>query len=59
MTEIDSVWTRTCKLLETRDADGILNIALAGELDLVVADRLSSRLHQLTRERTRVRVDLS
>lgn len=47
------------QLVESRDSDGILRIALVGELDLAVAGRLSSRLDQLADGWTRARLDLS
>ncbi len=47
------------RVVEGRDQDGVLRITLIGELDLVVADRLSARLDQLSSDRTRVRLDLS
>jgi anti-anti-sigma factor len=59
MTEIDDSELAQLQLVETRDADGILDVALVGELDLAVVDRLSRRLEQLSRGGTRARVDLS
>jgi anti-anti-sigma factor len=53
-----SMWTQL-QLVETCDTDGILHIALVGELDVAVADRVSSRLDQLKRGGTRARLDLS
>ena len=47
------------RVVESRDPDGVLRIALIGELDLAVADRLSARLEQLTSDGTPVRLDLS
>ncbi|MGZ4296257.1 MAG: STAS domain-containing protein [Solirubrobacteraceae bacterium] len=44
---------------ESRDADGALRLALTGELDLSVTERLSTRLAELRRARQRVRLDLS
>jgi anti-anti-sigma factor len=41
------------------EADGALRLALWGELDLAVAERLRERLEQLMREGYRVRLDLS
>jgi anti-anti-sigma factor len=46
-------------VLESRDEDGVLRIALQGQLDLVRADELSLHMRQLRRERRRVRLDLS
>lgn len=45
--------------MESRDTDGTVRMTLVGELDLAVANRLSARLEQLSRDRTRVRLDLS
>jgi anti-anti-sigma factor len=59
VTEIEHVLWTHLQLVETCDADGILHVALVGELDLAVANRLFSHLDQLTRGGTRVRVDLS
>src|SRR5437660_12475408 len=59
MIEIDQpIWTQL-QLLESRDSDGILRIALVGELDLAVAGHLSSRLDQLADGWTRARLDLT
>lgn len=59
MIELDEpIWTQL-QLVESRDSDGILRIALVGELDLAVAGRLSSRLDQLADGWTRARLDLS
>lgn len=59
MIEIDHpIWTQL-QLVESRDPDGVLRIALVGELDLAVAGRLSSRLDQLADGWTRARLDLS
>ena len=44
---------------ESRDIDGVLRVALIGELDLAVADQLSARLEQLSSDRIPVRLDLS
>ena len=54
----DSTWSQL-ELVESCDADGILRIAMVGELDLAVAAQLSSRLDQLMRDGTRARLDLS
>ena len=55
-----SVWdSGPLRVLESRDSDGVLRIALEGQLDLVRADELSCRLRQLRSERRRVRLDLS
>lgn len=47
------------RVVESRETDGVLRIALLGELDLAVADQLSARLEQLSRDRIPVRLDLS
>lgn len=47
------------EVVESRDPDGRLCVALIGELDLAVADQLSGRLEQLISDGTRVRLDLS
>lgn len=47
------------RVVESRDPDGRLRIALNGELDIAVADRLSARLAQLSSDRIGVRLDLS
>jgi anti-anti-sigma factor len=47
------------RVVESRDPDGVLRIALIGELDLAVADQLSVRLEQLSGDGIPVRVDLS
>jgi anti-anti-sigma factor len=47
------------RVLESRDPDQVVRIALAGELDLAVCDQLSSRLEQLRRDGAAVRLDLS
>jgi anti-anti-sigma factor len=47
------------RVVESRDPDGRLRIALTGELDLAVADRFSARLAQLSSDRVDVRLDLS
>jgi anti-anti-sigma factor len=44
---------------ESEDADGALRLALGGELDLSVSDRLSARLDDLRRAHRHVRLDLS
>jgi anti-sigma B factor antagonist len=44
---------------DSQDADGALRLALSGELDFSVVDRLSARLEDLRRSRRRVRLDLS
>jgi anti-anti-sigma factor len=53
-----SVWV-PFQVVESRDADGVLRMALSGELDIAVADRFSARLEELSRDRTCVRLDLS
>jgi anti-sigma B factor antagonist len=47
------------RVRESRDPDGALRVALAGELDLAVADQLALRLAQLRRDQVSVRLDLS
>jgi anti-sigma B factor antagonist len=47
------------RVRESRDPDGVLRVALAGELDLAVADQLALRLAQLRRDQVSVRLDLS
>jgi anti-anti-sigma factor len=47
------------RVVEGRDTDGVLRIALIGELDLAVADQLSARLEQLSRDGVPARLDLS
>ena len=59
MTEIDHFASPTLEVMESRDPDGILRIALSGELDIAVAERLSTRLDQLSLNGARARVDLS
>lgn len=41
------------------DADGAIRLALIGELDIAVADRVDERLRQHRSEGERLRVDLS
>jgi len=54
------VWENVpLRVLESRDPDGALRVALEGELDLAVADRLAVRLEQLRRDWIPVRLDLS
>ena len=59
MTEIETPTWAQLQLVETRGADGILDLALVGELDLAVAAALSHRLDELGRGGTRARLDLS
>ncbi len=47
------------EMRQAHDADGALRIALIGELDLAVADRVRARLAGLRRNGTPVRLDLS
>jgi anti-sigma B factor antagonist len=47
------------RIVESRNTDGVLRIALLGELDLAVADQLSLRLEQLRSDGIPVRLDLS
>ncbi len=55
-----SVWASgPLQVSESRDGDGVLRIALEGQLDLVRVDEVASRLRQLRSERRRVRLDLS
>jgi anti-anti-sigma factor len=44
---------------ESDDPDGGLRLELIGELDLMVADRLTARLHELKLERRQVWLDLA
>jgi anti-anti-sigma factor len=44
---------------ELRDGDGVLRLAVRGELDLTVAAQLEERLRDLRSEGARVRLDLS
>jgi anti-sigma B factor antagonist len=41
------------------DQDGVLRLALEGELDLLTASALEDRLNQLAAQKRRVRLDLS
>jgi anti-anti-sigma factor len=54
----DPLWTQL-QLVESPGPDGIVNIALVGELDLSVVHQFSSHLDQLRRGGVRVRLDLS
>lgn len=47
------------RVLESRDPDGALRLAIEGELDVAVADLLSAHLGQLAEDRVRIRLDLS
>jgi anti-anti-sigma factor len=47
------------EIREKVDADGVVSLALVGELDIAVADRVEERLRQLREDDRRVRLDLS
>ena len=47
------------ELRESVDADGTVRLALVGELDIAVADRVEDRLRQHGDDEGRLRVDLS
>lgn len=47
------------RMSERFDQDGVLCLALIGELDLAVAEDLASRLQQLQEQRLDVRLDLT
>jgi anti-anti-sigma factor len=47
------------EIRESFDADGALRLALIGELDIAVADRVEERLRQHRDDGERLRVDLS
>ena len=49
----------TFAMRDSEDADGALRLALSGELDLSVVDRLGARLEDLRGSRRRARLDLS
>ncbi len=51
-------WT-PFEMCERRGVDGVVHLRLFGELDLAVADQLSTRFRQLKRAGCRVRLDLS
>jgi anti-anti-sigma factor len=56
---IPGVETVPFRLLESPDPDGVVRLALVGELDLAVADQLLGRLEMLLGDTTHVRLDLS
>jgi anti-sigma B factor antagonist len=47
------------EIREDVDADGVVRLALVGELDIAVADRVEERFRQLREDDRRVRLDLS
>jgi anti-sigma B factor antagonist len=47
------------EIRESLDADGAVRMALIGELDIAVADRVEERLRQLREDDRRTRLDLS
>jgi anti-sigma B factor antagonist len=47
------------EIRENVDADGVVRLALVGELDIAVADRVEERFRQFREDDRRVRVDLS
>ena len=47
------------EIREGADADGVVRLALIGELDIAVADRVEERFRQLLKEGGHVRLDLS
>lgn len=47
------------EIQESHEADGSLRVSLTGELDLAVADRLTTRLGSLKQAQAAVRLDLS
>ncbi len=47
------------EIRETVDADGVVRLTLAGELDIAVADRVEERFRQLREDDRPVRLDLS
>jgi len=47
------------EIREAVDADGAVRLALIGELDIAVADRVEDRFRQLREDGRRVRLDLS
>lgn len=47
------------EIRESLDADGAIRLALIGELDIAVADRVEERLRQPRSDDERLRVDLS
>jgi anti-anti-sigma factor len=51
--------TPSFEMRERHDGRGAVRLSLSGELDLAVADRLTSRLQQLARAHARVVLDLS
>ena len=51
--------TPSFEIRECRDERGVVRLSLFGELDLAVADRLTSRLQQLARAHATVILDLT
>jgi anti-anti-sigma factor len=47
------------EIRETVDSDGVVRVALIGELDIAVADAVEQRLRQYREDRRPVRLDLS
>jgi anti-anti-sigma factor len=47
------------QMRQSRDPDGVLRLALSGEFDLAVSDRVHERLAELRRSGAPVRLDLS
>jgi anti-sigma B factor antagonist len=47
------------EIRETAEDDGAVRLALIGELDIAVSDRVEERFRQLREDGRRVRVDLS
>jgi anti-sigma B factor antagonist len=47
------------EIREKVDANGVVRLALVGELDIAVADRVEERFRQLREDDRRVRLDLS
>ena len=47
------------EIRETVDTDGVVRVALIGELDIAVADAVDQRLRQHREDRRTVRLDLS
>ena len=47
------------EIRETVDSDGVVRVALIGELDIAVADAVDQRLRQYRDDRRPVRLDLS
>ena len=47
------------EIRENVDADGVVRLALVGELDIAVADRVEERFRQLREDNRQVLLDLS